>query len=52
VTIGLKRESIKNAPPFESAAALNRKGESGLYRHYGRTAYWADGLMLESEVSK
>jgi hypothetical protein len=52
VTVGLKRESIQNAPPYESAAAMNRERESGLYRHYGRTAYWADDLILESEVSK
>ena len=52
VTVGLTRESVKNAPAYESAAELNRVGESGLYRHHGRTAYWADGAKLESEASK
>ena len=51
VSVGVTRESVKNAPHYESATALNRERESGLYRHYGRTAYWADEEILESLVS-
>ena len=41
VSVGLSRESIKNSPPFESAAELNRQREMELYGHYGREDYWA-----------
>ena len=52
VTVAMTRESVRNAPLYESAAELNREHEASLYRHYGRAAYWADGVILESEVSK
>ena len=40
VSVGLTRESVKNAPPYDSTAELNRQREAGLYEHYGRSGYW------------
>jgi hypothetical protein len=41
VQVELTRAAIQGAPPYESSAELNRQLEVGLYRHYGRSGYWA-----------
>lgn len=41
VTIAMTREAIMTAPTYDSAAALNRDMEAGLYEHHGRLGYWA-----------
>ena len=51
VMVDLTRESIKQAPRYESSVELNQERSASLYRHYGRPVYWADGLVIESEVS-
>lgn len=40
VTVNLNRQTIKDSPPFDSTAVLNRQHETDLYRHYARHAYW------------
>jgi hypothetical protein len=40
VVVDLTRESVKDAPPFDSTAELNREREMGLFAHYGRAGYW------------
>ena len=53
VSVDLSRESIKNAPPFDSSNAWGRDEELGLYNHYGRRGYWADKAgtrLLETEI--
>jgi sporulation protein YlmC with PRC-barrel domain len=49
VSVDLTRAAVKAAPAYESSAELNRKHESGLYAHYGRTGYWTSGAVLERE---
>jgi hypothetical protein len=47
VTVDLSRDSIKNAPPYDSTSDWGRRQEMGLYRHHGRSGYWADSTVLE-----
>jgi hypothetical protein len=50
VSVDLSRESIKNAPPYDSTVGWSRDQELSLYRHYGRSGYWANSLLLEAEI--
>jgi hypothetical protein len=49
VSIDLTRDSIKNAPPYDASADWNRDQELHLYRHHGRSGYWAGSRMYETE---
>jgi hypothetical protein len=42
VTVDLSRKAVKDAPPYETAQALDRQREVEMYAHYGRVGYWAD----------
>ena len=46
VSVDLTRASVKDAPPYDSTAELNRERESGLYRHYRRPGYWTDAPVI------
>jgi hypothetical protein len=39
---------VKDAPPYDSATALDRNEEMDLYKHYKRDGYWADKVRLEN----
>jgi uncharacterized protein YrrD len=39
-TTDLTRQAIKDAPPYQGDAALERSDELRLYKHHGRGAYW------------
>jgi hypothetical protein len=41
VAVDLNRESIKNAPAYDSTVDWSRDQELKLYGHYGRNGYWA-----------
>ncbi|MEO8346981.1 MAG: PRC-barrel domain-containing protein [Betaproteobacteria bacterium] len=41
VSVNVTRQAVKDAPPYESAAELNREREASLYKHHGRPGYWA-----------
>lgn len=41
VSVDLTRQSLKDAPPYDPAARLDRKQEISIYKHYGRAGYWA-----------
>ncbi|MGP1679897.1 MAG: PRC-barrel domain containing protein, partial [Burkholderiales bacterium] len=43
VSVNLTREAVKDAPAYDPAVQLDRKQESGIYKHYGRPAYWENG---------
>lgn len=43
VSVNLTRQAVKDAPAYDPAVTLDRKQESGIYKHYGRPGYWADG---------
>lgn len=42
VSVDLKREAVKHAPPYAPGSQMDRDDEAGIYRHYGRPGYWAD----------
>jgi hypothetical protein len=50
VAVVLSRESIKNAPPYDSTVEWSREQELALYRHYGRSGHWAGNALLETEI--
>ncbi|MEO6986003.1 MAG: PRC-barrel domain-containing protein [Paralcaligenes sp.] len=42
VSVDLTRQAVKDAPPYNSTAQMNRKRETELHAHYGRRGYWED----------
>ncbi|MHB8455619.1 MAG: PRC-barrel domain-containing protein [Acidiferrobacterales bacterium] len=51
VSVNLTRQAVKNAPPYTSAAPLDREQEVGIYKHYGRPSYWANEIKREAVIS-
>jgi sporulation protein YlmC with PRC-barrel domain len=52
VTVNLSRQAVKDAPPYDPLAELDRARELGIYRHYGLPAYWADEAKQEAALSR
>jgi len=48
VSVDLSRNAVKESPPFDSKAVLDRDWERNLYKHYGRTGYWSVAETLET----
>jgi sporulation protein YlmC with PRC-barrel domain len=48
VSVDLTRQAVKDAPPYDAAAQLDREQEEGMYQHYGRTGYWTVAAMKEA----
>jgi hypothetical protein len=46
VTIGLSRETIKDAPEYTDESLLTRDYETGLHGHYNRDGYWVEELSV------
>ena len=44
VTVGVNRQSVQNAPPYDSSIQLNRTQEIGIQEHYARPGYWASAV--------
>jgi hypothetical protein len=42
VTVNLRREQVKDAPPYDASQPFDRDSEGALYRHYNRNGYWRD----------
>jgi len=40
VAVDLTRQAVKDAPPYDSAAQLDRQREQAMHEHYGRPGYW------------
>ena len=39
VSVDLTRQAVKDAPPYDSAAQLDRQREQGIYEHSGRPGF-------------
>lgn len=52
VLVNLTRQAVKDAPPYDAAAALDRGQEIGIYKHYGRPGYWADEATRKVATSR
>ncbi len=50
VSINLSRESVKGAPVYDPDAIWSRELDRNLYRHYGRTGYWAGSAAVATEI--
>lgn len=48
VSVDMSRQAIKDAPPYDPAATLDRDREISLHKHYERDGYWADEVRLEN----
>ena len=48
VSIDLTRQAVKDAPPYDIAARLNREQEESIYQHYERPGYWAEGAKHDA----
>ena len=51
VSVNVTRQAVKDSPPYDSAAKLDRNREVGLYKHYGRPGYWAGEEKRETAIS-
>jgi len=51
VSVDLTRQAVKDAPPYDSAAHLDRKQEMNIHEHYGRPGYWAAEGKREATIS-
>jgi len=52
VSVNLTRQAVKDAPPYDSAARLDRKREMDIHEHYGRRGYWAEEVKREATTSR
>lgn len=40
VSVGMTRQAVNRAPPYDPATSLDRGQEEALHTHYGRSGYW------------
>lgn len=48
VSVSLTRQSVKDAPRYESSVPLDRDQEIFLYKHHASPSYWADEVALQN----
>jgi hypothetical protein len=48
IAVNLTRRAVKEAPAYDASLAVNRDHEMDLYRHHGRTGYWAEQVRLQN----
>ncbi len=51
VSVDLTRQAVKDAPPYDSTAQLDRTQEMGIYEHYGHPGRWAAEVKREAAIS-
>jgi hypothetical protein len=52
IRVDLTRKQLQESPPYEADKALNREGETRLFRHYGRRSYWADEAIAPPVLAR
>jgi uncharacterized protein YrrD len=51
VSVDLTRQAVKDAPPYDSDAQLDRQQEQAIYEHYGHPGYWTtQAIRAEKQV--
>jgi hypothetical protein len=50
VSVNLSRAKVKDAPAYDPSVAWSRDLDRDLYRHYGRSGYWADNNILDTAI--
>ena len=48
VSVDLTRRAVKDAPPYDSAAQLDRQQEQAIYEHYGHPGYWTSQAIRDA----
>ena len=48
VTVELNREAIRRVPVYTEGMTIARDVELGIYKHYGRKAYWRTERALDA----
>ncbi len=48
VSVHLTRQAVKTAPPYDSAAQLDRQQEQAIYEHYGHPGYWTSQAIRDA----
>jgi uncharacterized protein YrrD len=48
VSVTLTRQSVKDAPRYESSVPFDREQEIELYKHHESPSYWADEVKLQN----
>jgi hypothetical protein len=51
VCVNVTRQAVKDAPPFDSTADLDRRREISLYEHHRRPGYWAADEKRETSLA-
>ena len=52
VSVKLTQKDIKNAPPYNPGAQLDRTQEINVHEHYGRPGYWGDEAKRDHSNSR
>ena len=52
VSIDLSREALKDAPPYDATAPLDRGRETDLFEYYGRLGYWRQNEAGEAGTAR
>ena len=53
VSVALTRHAVKDAPPYDGAAQLDRQQEQAIYEHYGHPGYWtSQAIRDEARAAK
>ena len=52
VSVDLTRQAVKDAPPYDSAAQLDRQQEQAIYEHYGRSGTGRQGQRCRAAIPK
>jgi hypothetical protein len=50
VSVNVTRQQVRDSPPYDWAAPLERHQEMKLYKHYGQPGGWADAPILETDI--
>lgn len=51
VSVNLTQQAVKDAPPYDAAAQLDREQELGLHEHYKRAGYWSPDAKSAPAIS-
>ncbi len=49
ISVDLTRQAVKDAPPYDSAAPLDRQQEQDIHEHYDRPGYWTAKPSTEKQ---
>lgn len=52
VSVNVTRQAVKDAPPYDAAAQLDRQRETALHEHYDRRGYWIEESKREAAKSR